>query len=147
MNNGSCVSLGLSALIMPNRKVLNGYGGNLPDYPYVYVSITSANFNTYSNALVSNSPYVISDSLFKCPVTYYNDNKFLSLISTGMTPKVIFRENDDLRIRIYLPNGEIVQFEPDANTVLFSSPSYGGYRFPVPSDPFSELNMTLSMSR
>ena len=147
VNNPSCMTLSLLALIMPNRKILNGYGGYMPDYPYVYVSITNVSQNSYVNPLITNAPYIISDALFKCPVTYYNDNKFLSLISTGMSPKVSFKENDNLRIRIYLPNGEIVQFENDPNTVLYSSLQYGGFLFPIASNPFQELNMTLALSR
>ena len=147
VNNPVCMTLSLYALILPNRKVLNGYGGTMPDYPYVYVSITNVSQNSYTSALISNAPYELSDALFKCPVTYYNDNKFLSLISTGMSPKVSFKENDNLRIRIFLPNGEIVQFENDANTVLYSAPEYGGFLFPIPSNPFQQLNMTLSLSR
>ena len=147
VNNPSCVTLTLLALIIPNRKVLNGYGGNVPDYPYVYVSVTNVSQNSYVNPLISNSPYIISDALFKCPVTYYNDNKFLSLISTGMSPKVNFKENDNLRIRVYLPSGEILKIENDPNTVLYSSQQYGGYLFPIPSNPFNQVNMTLQLSR
>ena len=147
VNNPSCITISLLALIIPNRKVLNGYGGNVPDYPYVYVSITNVNQNSYSNPIITNAPYIISDALFKCPVTYYNDNKFLSLISTGMSPKVSFKENDDLRIRIYLPNGEILKLEEDPNVVLYSSVAYGGKLFPIPSNPFNQVNMTFSLQR
>jgi len=147
VNNPSCMVISLLALIIPNRKVLNGYGGTVPDYPYVYVSITNVSQPSYSNPIISNSPYIISDALFKCPVTYYNDNRFLSLISTGMSPKVSFKENDDLRIRIYLPDGTILQLENDPNIVLYSSAAYGGKLFPIPSAPFNQMNMTLALSR
>ena len=147
VNNAVCTNMDLTALILPNRKVLNGYGGLVTDYPYVYVSVQNVSQNWYSSPIISNSPFVVSDALFKCPITFYNLSTFLSLISTGMSPKISFKENDDLRIRIYLPNGEILVLEDDPNAVYYSGPAYGGYLFPIPSSPFNQVNLTLTLRK
>jgi hypothetical protein len=143
-NNPSCASVDLTALIIPNKKVLNGYGGTVLDYPHVYVAVYSEKGATFSNPIISNSPGA-PKAIFKCPVTSYNLTTFLALISTGMTQNISFKENDSLRFQIFLPNGEILKFEPE--TTLYSDPLYGGQLFPIESDPFNQVSLTMSVRR
>ena len=93
--------------------------------------------------MISNIP-VSSQSLFKVPITYlYNpDTAFFTLIFTGMTQRVTFRESDDLRVRIFLPNGEIIKFEQPDSLIYFP-----GYRFPIPSDPLKQIQMKFELVR
>jgi len=58
----------LTSMTVPNRYILNGYGGRLQDYPYLYVSLYSANATTSTNAIYSNNNYSLQ-ALFKVPVT------------------------------------------------------------------------------
>ena len=147
VNNPVCNTLSLLALILPNRQVLNGYGGLVTDYPYVYVNVYPENNRSFSSPIISNSPFVVSDALFKCPITFYNNSAFLSLISTGMSPKISFKENDSFRIQIFLPNGEILQLEDDPNIINYSSSQYGNNLFPIPSQPYNQVNLTLQVTR
>jgi len=145
-NNPACANVKLTALIIPNKKVLNGYGGTVLSYPHVYVAVYSEKGATYSNPIMSNSPGA-PKAIFKCPVTAYNLTAFLSLISTGMSQNISFKENDSLRFQIYLPNGELLKFEQDANVILYSDLAYGRHLFPIEPDPFNQVSLTMSVSR
>jgi len=79
-NNPECTDLRMTNLIVPNRNVLNGYGGTLANYAFLYVALYSEKTRSYNYPLITNAS-VGPEVLFKVPVTYYNDNTFLALIS------------------------------------------------------------------
>jgi hypothetical protein len=64
-----------------------------------------------------------------------------------MRQNVSFRENDDLHIQVYLPNGEILQFEPAPTDVFYNDPGYGGELFPIEPDPLRQVSLTLEVTR
>ena len=133
-----CSNLSLVNLIVPNFPVLNGYGGTLQNYPFLYVAIYSEKGITYNNPLVSNEP-ASDKALFKVPVTYLQNNTFLTLGYSGMTQNVSFKVNDDLRIQILLPTGEPLEFD-------IGNPSFFPINFPIPSNPFTQLQIVLDVS-
>lgn len=145
-NNPDCTNLRMTNLIVPNRNVLNGYGGTLANYAFLYVALYSEKTRSYNYPLITNAA-VGPEVLFKVPVTYYNDNTFLALISGDMTQHINFRENDTLHLTIFLPNGEILQYEPDPNEILFNSPGYGGNRFPILPNPLFEVSAVFEVTR
>lgn len=145
-NNPVCTTIALNGLLMPNLRVLNGYGGTLQSYPHLYLAVYSEKGGTYQYPLITNGQ-VSPKALFKCPVTYYNDNQFLALINSNMRQNVSFRENDDLHIIVYLPNGEILQFEPAPTDVFYNDPGYGGELFPIEPDPLRQVSLTLEVTR
>ena len=135
--------LKLTSLILPSLPILNGYGGYVYDYPFVYVSVTSAKSSTYSNPMISNGP-ATGLALFQVPITflYFPNKSFYSLIFTGMTQKILFRESDDLLIQILLPNGEVLQFEQPQSLLYFP-----GYNFPIPANPFTQVQLLVESTR
>ena len=140
-SNPNCKKVRIVNLLIPSGDVLNGYGGNLSNYSHVYVNIFSEKARTYQNTILSNNP-AAQHALFKVPVTYYNNNTFYSLISSDMTQNVSFRENDDLRFQIVLPNGEILQFENNAQ-----GSNLEGYGFPIIPNPFTQVKVTIEIEQ
>ncbi len=138
-NNPIKVNVRLCSLIMPNRNVLNGYGGTLQNYPHLYVAIYSEKGTTWNNPIIGNSPGS-ERSLFKCPITYLNDNTFLSLISSDMMQEIMFKPNDTLHLSIFLPNGEILDFERDPKDEIYS------YGFPIESDQLTQIQAVFEVS-
>jgi hypothetical protein len=138
----SC-QLRLISILLPSLPLLNGYGGHLYDYSHLYVSVQSAKARTYNNCMISNTP-ASSNALFQVPVTflYFPTKSFYSLIFTGMTQQVLFRESDDLRIQVLLPNGEVLKFE-QPNSLLF----FPGFNFPIPCNPFTEIQLNTEVTR
>ena len=133
-----CSNVSLVNLIVPNFPVLNGYGGTLQNYPFLYFCIYSEKGITYNNPIVSNEP-ASGKALFKVPVTYLQNNTFLSLGYSGMSQNVSFRVNDDLRIQILLPTGEPLEFDT-------GNPSFFPPNFPIPSNPFTQLQAVIEVS-
>jgi hypothetical protein len=133
-NNPICYTLNLVNLIVPNLPVNDGYHGTLQNYPFLYVCLYSEKGHTYNNVLISNTP--ASDyALFKVPVTYLQNTSFLTLGYAGMEPIASFRVNDDLRIKILLPNGEILRF-------VTSTPE-----FPIPPDNLQQIQAVFEVTK
>jgi hypothetical protein len=137
-NNPVCYTLNLVNLIVPNLPIEDGYHGTLQNYPFLYVAIFSEKGYTYNNVLISNTP--ASDyALFKVPISYLQDTDFLTLGYAGMAPIASFRVNDDLRLRILLPNGEVLKF-----VIGTSFPDYG---FPIPPDNSKQIQAVFEVSK
>jgi len=139
-NNGTCENLRLISLIVPNRNILNGYG-TLQNYSHVYVEIYSERGNTYSNPIISNAP-AAKKALFQVPVTFNPNTSWLTLQGSYMTQNLSFKENDTLHVRITLPTGQILQFEPYNEYTFFQ-----GYGFPIESDPGTQVQLVLEVTR
>jgi hypothetical protein len=133
-----CSNISLVNLIVPNFPILNGYGGTLQNYPFLYFCIYSEKGITYNNPIISNEP-ASDKALFKVPVTYLQNNTFLTLGYSGMTQNVSFRVNDDLRIQILLPTGEPLEFDT-------GNPTFFPDHFPIPSNPFTQLQAVIEVS-
>jgi hypothetical protein len=139
-NNATCENLRLISLIVPNRNILNGYG-TLQNYSHVYVEIYSERGNTYSNPIISNSP-AAKKALFQVPITFNPNTSWLTLQGSYMTQNLSFKENDTLRVRITLPTGEVLQFEPFNQFTFFQ-----GYGFPIESDPGTQVQLVIEVTR
>jgi len=140
-SNPTCESVRLVNLIVPNGNVLGGYNGTLQNYPHLYVAVWSEKGITYNNPIISNNP-ASTRALFKVPVSFLPNAYWLTLSSSAMNQQVTFSENDTLHIQIYLPTGDILQFEP-YNILTF----FDGYKFPIPSDPNTQVHLVLEISR
>ena len=139
-NNASCVSINLVNLILPNLPLLDGYHGTLQNYPYLYVAVYSERSQPYTNVIVSNNP-ASNLALFKVPVTYLQGLSYLTLGYTGMSPNVSFRLDDDLRFRILLPDGEVLQFDTGTLSTSYVSGQ------PVPGNPISQVQAVFEVTR
>jgi hypothetical protein len=137
-NNPVCCNINLVNLIVPNLPVLNGYAGTLQNYPYLYVCLYSEKGITYNNPIISNTP-ASDKALFKVPVTYLQNNSFLTLGYSGMNQKVSFRINDDLRFQILLPTGEPLEFDI-GNLNLFNP------FLPIPPNPLIQVQAVFDIT-
>uniref|UniRef100_A0A6C0DIT0 Uncharacterized protein n=1 Tax=viral metagenome TaxID=1070528 RepID=A0A6C0DIT0_9ZZZZ len=140
LGNATCENVRLISLIVPNRNILNGYG-TLQNYSHVYVEIYSERGNTYSNPIISNAP-AAKKALFQVPVTFNPNTSWLTLQGSYMTQNLAFKENDTLHVRITLPTGQVLQFEPYNQFTYFQ-----GYGFPIESDPGTQVQLVLEVTR
>jgi hypothetical protein len=141
MNNPVCEKVRLINLIVPNAKVKGGYGGTLQSYPFLYVAIYSDKGNTWNSPIESNNP-IAKKTLFKVPVTFLANTTWLTLQGSFMSHNISFRENDNLRVTIYLPTGDILDFYPNNQYTYFSS-----YGFPVIPDPGNQIQAVFEVVR
>ena len=135
----------LTSMTVPNRYILNGYGGRLQDYPYLYVSLYSANATTSTNAIYSNNNYSLQ-ALFKVPISSLflsADQQFFNFQFSNMEQTISFKENDSLHFNILLPNGQIVQFEPNNRDSFFQD--YIGV-FPIECDPLEQVSVLFEIT-
>jgi hypothetical protein len=138
-NNPSCVTLNLINLIVPNLPIIGSYGGNIQNYSHLYVALYSEKGITYNNPIINNSP-AADRSLFKVPITFLQGISFLTLSYAAMAQTVSFRPNDTLRLSIFLPNGDILNFST-VNPFTY----FDGYSFPIPSNPLAQLQAIFSI--
>lgn len=139
-SSSTCESLRLISLIVPNRNIKNGYG-TLQNYSHVYVTIYSDRAQSYSNPIISNAP-AAQKALFQVPVTFNPNTSWLTLQGSYMTQNLSFKENDTLHITITLPTGEVLDFEPYNQYTYFN-----GFNFPIDSDPGTQVQIVLEVTR
>lgn len=99
----------LNSLILPNATLYDG--GRIAYYPYVYVELenTSSSSGGNRNLIYSNNPHTYK-ALFKVPITdlnYPNQSPFVKLTGNGMKQTIVFKQNDDMKVSIKLPNGDL----------------------------------------
>ena len=143
MNNPVCETLSLINLIVPNILIEGSNGGTILNYPYVYVSLYSDKGKTWNFAIEGNNPSA-KDSLFKVPISF-NANTveyWLDLQGSLMQQNISFRQNDNLRIKIYLPDGTLLNF---ANTAPYFY--FPDFRFPILSDPGRQIQAVFEVLR
>lgn len=103
--------IGLQYLVLPNQLLKSGYGGTLANYPYVYVQIFNAGNRGGLNVISSNNPSS-NFAIFKCPVDRYLYNiptNFFTLRVDNKKQIIHFRPDQDIRIRITDPDGNILE--------------------------------------
>ena len=107
--NLQCHALRIVNLILANKILSVGEGLLTSSYPYVFVDIineTNPAGGNYSQ-IVSNNPFSQKAS-FICSISDVNNpesSPFIKLSSDGAHQLVKFSPNDNLRIRVTLPNG------------------------------------------
>lgn len=126
--------ISLSSLVLPNVYLKNG--GRIAYYPYVYVEIENLSATTSSskNIIYSNNPYT-HKAIFKVPITDLNHpsiSPFVKLTGNGMKQTMAFKQNDNMRVAVRLPNGEIFKtikndtsYGQEPNTFLQTSFCFG----------------------
>ena len=141
-SNPICQSINLINIVIPNRNIKGGYGGTLENYSHIYVALYSEKGNTYQNPIIGNGQITASTLLFKVPVTYLPGSSFLTLTYSGMNQKIAFKENDTLHFTIYLPTGDILNFDP------FNAYTYfDGFGFPIDSDPLTQVSAVFELTK
>lgn len=103
--------ISLNSISLPNKYLKNG--GRIAYYPYVYVTLenVSSTSGNAKNLILSNNPHTYR-ATFKVPITDLNHpsiTPFVKLTGNGMRQTMIFKQNDDMLIKIQLPNGELFE--------------------------------------
>ena len=130
----TCYEIELISLILPNLVLSSGFGNLIAFYPYVYVefsNITGMN----NNILYSNNPFT-TNVLFKVPIDDVNTpraSSFISVDGHGMVQTIKFKPNDNFRISVRLPNGDIFETEEK------------DYVSPSPPNPKVQLSVTFAI--
>ena len=134
--------LKLSDFILPNLPVGNGYHGRLSDYSHVYVAISNDQGATFSNVLLSNSPFS-SQALWKVPMSQFSTNMPFLYFDGGDVEQVVrFKPDQNLRVTVWLPNGQVLAFKEESPTFFFP-----GLHFPIDNNPFAQISLTVGITR
>ena len=146
-NNARCSSVSLTNCTVPAFLPLSNINsGFITDYPFVWVAVYSAKGSTFQQPIISSSP-AAREALFKCNVSQYTPSAYFSLSSAIGNQNVSFRVNDDLRVRILLPDGSPIRFNPAYYTFYTDTFTFfNGLNFPIPPDPRTQVQVTLNVS-
>jgi len=121
--NQVCVQARLVSLCLPNLPIC-GYNIFLADIPYVLVSLCNSEGQGCSvgNSLYSNIPAAVNFN-FVCPIANVR-NRRLNFVSVKGKQEAIFKfsPRDSLKLKISLPNGDILKYATDPYTDIFSCP-------------------------
>jgi len=107
MSNPRCFYIELVNLILPNETLTSG--GTIPDYPYVYVRLSSLN-DLQTNAILSNNPNAILCN-FKVPIDNVfttGTTKWIALSSCHMVQTIFFKP-ESFSFSIFLPDGTLLK--------------------------------------
>jgi len=131
-------SIKLCYLMLPNQIVFSGYGGNISTYPYVMIRFQSVQGGaSEKNTIQSNNPFSNNATLLSQIDGYNFDRSFV--ISRGCCCEgavVKLSPASDIRFTVYLPNGDILKYDPTMET--FS---------PLPANPQYQIVMFAQIQR
>lgn len=121
--NQVCVRARLVSLTLPNLPIC-GYNIYLADIPYVFVGMYNVDGqgNQIGTNLYSNIP-AASTNNFICPIANVK-NPRRNFVNIVIRQNIIFRftPRDSLRLRISLPNGNILKFAENQYQNTFNCP-------------------------
>ena len=109
-----CYEIELLSLVLPNAQLSVGSGGRLAFYPYVFVELSTPGSATgYGpNTIMSNNP----NSRFATFIASMDDvshplnSTFIKVDGDGMVQTIKFNPNSTLKLKVTLPNGEVIDF-------------------------------------
>jgi len=115
----SCYQIELVTLILPNQTLKVGYGSRTAFYPYIILELENVCGSNagIKNLVYSNNPYV-NKALFVVPITDVNDPQFvpfIHLFGNGVVQTIKFKPNDNLKLTVRMPTGEIFETILDEN--------------------------------
>ena len=108
-----CYEIELLNLVLPNSTMTVGGGARVSFYPYVYVEISNVNAaeTGMKYTIYSNNPNA-QRAVFRAAIDDVPNpiiTPFIKIDGDGMVQTIKFKPNDNLRIRITLPGGELYQ--------------------------------------
>jgi hypothetical protein len=100
-------------LIIPNKLIISGNGGNAVTYPYLLLEIynISVASGDTRNILISNNPNSVR-VLFRIPVddtVTKSVSPFVKIDGDGMVQTIKFKPDQSLKFRVLLPNGDVLK--------------------------------------
>lgn len=113
-NQPVCYRCSLVYLVIPYTTLASSYGGNITNYPYVYVGLKNIIANGDDQPIYSNNPNS-KNAVFKVPIEVpqyvgVGQNQFVTLDNFGMTQTIKFKPNDSLQFFVTTPDGQYIQF-------------------------------------
>lgn len=121
--NFVCVEARLVSLCLPNLPIC-GFNIFLADIPYLLVSLCNSEGSgcNLGTTMYSNVP-AASNFNFVCPIANVRNSR-LNFVNVKGRQEVIFKfsPRDTLKLKISLPNGEILKYATDPYTNVFSCP-------------------------
>jgi len=134
----SCYAVQLLHLILPNQVLAVGYGSKTAFYPYIIVELENVcgSNSGVKNVIYSNNPNVYK-ALFILPLSGDADPLIVPFVrlNGSMTQTIKFRPNDNLKMTVRIPSGEIFQ------TVL--EETYA----PSPPNPLKQVSALFSIRK
>lgn len=134
----SCYVVQLLHLILPNQVLAVGYGSKTAFYPYIIVELENVcgSNSGVKNVIYSNNPHAYK-ALFILPLSGDSDPLLVPFVrlSGSMTQTIKFRPNDNLKMTVKIPSGEIFQ------TVL--EETYA----PSPPNPLKQISALFSIRK
>ena len=134
-----CYEITLLNLVLPNAPVVGGMGGRIAFYPYVYVQLENVTSPSGGSTvqIYSNNPHS-RRMMFRAAIDDVSNpgtTPFIKINSDGQSMTVKFKPNDNLRVSVRLPNGEVFQ------TILAETLP------PEAPNPFAQISMMFSIRR
>lgn len=134
-----CYELQLISLTMPNATLSVGLGGRIAFYPFVYVQISNVSSAGagLKNIIYSNNPNSTS-VIFRAPIYDIQNplnTPYVRVDGGGMSQTIKFKPNDNLYVKITLPNGDLIK------TILPETYS------PSAPNPFAQITLLFSFRR
>lgn len=123
-------------LILPNRVLSVDYGNRIVFHPYVELIFYNKN-NPNNNIIYSNNPNN-NRALFRCPIDDVPSplvTSFVKIDGDGMVQTIKFKPNDDLYVRVQMPNGQLFQTVDD------------DWYSPVTPNPLIQISMCFAIRR
>jgi hypothetical protein len=116
-----CCEIRMVHLILPNTLITGSYGGYLPAYPYLFVTVSNSPDISGDNIIQTNNrnvpTAVFQLSLDDCSRS--DMTSFLKLKGNGMVQKVKLSSANPLYIGIHLPDGSLYKtLTPDFESPL-----------------------------
>jgi hypothetical protein len=105
----SAYELTLNSICLPNVPLAGG--GNVWNYPFIYVEIenVSSSSSNSSNIIYSNNPNC-NKAVFKVPIvniTNPGEYQFLTYNGNGVRQTITIKPNSDMKLTVKLPNGTV----------------------------------------
>ena len=110
-NQPTAYYVSLVSLSLPNQPLLTG--GRITDYPFVYVEFENVGTSSTGakNLIYSNNPNA-NKAVFRVSIQeliYPKTELFTKNTAIEMPQVIVFKQTDDVRITIRLPNGNVFQ--------------------------------------
>ena len=138
-NQQVCYQMRIVSLILPNQILNTATGGLTSTYPFLFVEISNDTSPSghNRNLIYSNNPNS-TFATFSCHISDVNSpavTNFIKIWSDGSHQTLKFRPNDNIRVRVFLPNGE------EFNTVVTD------YMPPLHVNPLLQISILVEIIR
>jgi hypothetical protein len=138
-NQMVCYGITVNTLILPNQILNLPFGSLTSSYPYVLLEITNETASSGHNKAViySNNPNTVS-ATFVCSISDVNSptiTKFININSDRSSQIIKFKPNDNLRFKIFMPDGKTFETETK------------DYLPPLSPNPLLQINCLIEIIR